>query len=85
MAGLGQECTGCRTISVQDGVALSASRQNTGEAPARRHHSLRFEAPKNYFNPSNRTAFSFRISGRTSSRIGSFSKSASQRSGVSNG
>jgi hypothetical protein len=37
------------------------------------------------FNPSNLSAFSLRISGRTSSRIGIFSKSASQRSGVING
>jgi hypothetical protein len=38
-----------------------------------------------YFKPNRRTAFSFRMSGRTSSRIGSFSKSASQRSGVNSG
>ena len=36
-------------------------------------------------NPNNRTAFSFRISGRTSSLMPIFSKSASQRSGVING
>ena len=33
-------------------------------------------------SPSSRRALSFRISGRTSSRNGAFSKSASQRSGV---
>ena len=36
-------------------------------------------------NPRSRIAFSFRISGRTSSRIGSSAKSASQRSGVMKG
>lgn len=38
----------------------------------------------NYDSPNNRSAFSFRISGRTSSRMAIFSKSASQRSGAIN-
>jgi hypothetical protein len=38
-----------------------------------------------YPNPSNRTALRSRIFGRTSSRRVRFAKSASQRSGVSNG
>ena len=38
-----------------------------------------------YFSPNKRTAFSFRISGRTSSLILICWKSASQRSGVSTG
>ncbi len=36
-------------------------------------------------NPNSRSAFSFKISGRTSSRIAIFSKSASQRSGAISG
>ena len=36
-------------------------------------------------SPSSRAAFSFRISGRTSSRMGSLSNSAIQRSGVRKG
>ncbi len=38
-----------------------------------------------YFSPNNLSAFSLRMSGRTSSRMEIFSKSASQRSGVSKG
>jgi hypothetical protein len=37
------------------------------------------------FNPNNLSAFSFRIRGRTSSRMAIFSKSAIQRSGVIKG
>ena len=37
------------------------------------------------FNPNSLSAFSFRIRGRTSSRMAIFSKSASQRSGVIKG
>ncbi len=37
MDGLAKDCTRSHTISVQKGVALSANRRNTGDAPARRH------------------------------------------------
>jgi hypothetical protein len=46
------------------------------------HHLVRAHPP---CNPSNRAALSLSTRWRTSSRIGSFSKSASQRSGVSIG
>ena len=45
---------------------------------------LRASDPRHYSRNS-RIAFSFKISGRTSSRMPIFAKSASQRSGVSNG
>ena len=49
-------------------------------------HVMRFLLRAGYTgSPNSLIAFSLRISGRTSSRIAIFSKSASQRSGVSSG
>ena len=65
---------GQRALAVHHGGPPAVHERGALQWPAEVAHS-----------PSSLTAFSFSTSGRTSSRISSFAKSASQRSGVISG
>ena len=69
-----RQAVGQLAVGDRERGAVAVQRLRPPQRPAEVAHS-----------PSRRAAFSFSTSGRTSSRISSFSKSASQRSGVISG
>ena len=90
----GQSLCGPGVIDIGKNDTESFGRHLLGDAAAHRAGTDDGEGPRRAAldhadsrgsQPNRRAAFSLRINGRTSSRIASFSKSASQRSGVIHG